>query len=118
MPPKVRAIQPDKWYIIDLLRLDIHRRPKLIKKPFDNVKQIKMNLDEHFPRNLRFDWIKGKKAIELGLKISTLCPNLNIYLRKYYYRNYMITPQDRKSYRTKFRRHNRTKKGEYYRKWG
>lgn len=115
---RYRKIDPDKWYMVDTLRLDIKGKPKMLKKQFDNQEQVMFNIKQHFPNSLRFDAIKGIKAIELGLYVMNAIPNLQIYLRKYRYSADMITDQDKKSYRTKFRRQNRTKKGELYKRWG
>lgn len=111
-------INPSKWYLVDTKRLTRQGRPKVLKKSFDNVKQIKMCLSQYLGAELRFEYIKGSEAIELGLQIMRWFPGLRIYLRKYCYDNDMITPQDKKSYRTKFRRHHRTKKGIYYKRFG
>lgn len=113
-----RIIKPNKWYIVDTFRPDRKGKPRMLKKEFDNPKQIKMNLDEYFPNNLRFDWIKGSEAIELELYVMNSFPNLQVYLKKYRYASNMIHEQDKKSYRTKFRRQNRNKKGELYKRWG
>jgi hypothetical protein len=113
-----KLIKPDKWYIVDTYRLNQKRRPMVIRKEFDNVEQIKHQLDIHFPNNIRFDYIKGDKALELGLYLIRAYPNLRIYLRKYRYTPDMTTDQEKKSYRTKFRRQNRNKGGQYYKRWG
>lgn len=113
-----RKIDPSKWYIVDTFRRDPKGKPKMLKKPFDNPQQIKLNLDMYFPNNLRFDYIKGSKAIELKLYIMNAYHSLRVYLRKYRYSIDMTTEQEKKSYRTKFRRQNRTKKGQFYKKWG
>jgi len=111
-------IDPKKWYLIDTKRLNREGRPKMLKKPFDNVHQVKMCLAKFLNSELRYDYLRGDEAIEMGLKISRYAPHIYVYLKKYSYENYMITEQDRKSYRTKYRRHNRTKKGYLYKKWG
>lgn len=124
-----RIIKPEKWYIVDTFRPDRKGKPRMLKKEFDNPKQIQHNLDMYFKGNLRFDMIQGKEAIELELYVMNAYPNLQIYLRKYQYANYMITEQDKKSYRTKFRRQNRfgitndsrkccKVKLELHKKWG
>ena len=113
-----RLIRLEKWNIIYTFRSDRQGKPRMLKKEFDNPKQAKYNLDMYFRGNLRFDIIRGDEAIELKLQVMKAFPNLHIYLRKYRYENHMIAEQDKKSYRTKFRRQNRTKKGELYRKWG
>lgn len=113
-----RIIKLDKWYIIDTFRVDKKGKPRMLKKEFDNPKQAQYNLDMYFKGNLRFDIIRGDEAIELGVYVMNAFPNLHIYLRKYRYDNHMIAEQDKKSYRTKFRRQNRNKKGELYKKWG
>lgn len=118
MSRPIILIQSDKFYIVDTKRLNRKGRPKMLKKRFDNVKQVKMCLDKYLDSDIRFDYLKGKEAIDLGLEIMRYAPQLNVYLRKYCYENYMVTDQDKKSYRTKFRRHNRNKRGEYYKRFG
>jgi hypothetical protein len=114
-----RPIEPNKWYIVDTYNRDRYGKPKLLKKRFDNKKQIKMNIKKLLGNDdVRFDWIRGSEAISLNLRIMNRFPSLRVYLKKYNYENYMITIQDRKSYRTKFRRQNRNKRGELYGKWG
>ena len=124
-----RIIKPNKWYIVDTHRTDVKGKPRMLKKEFDNKRQVQQNLDEYFPGNLRFDILKGSEAIKLGVYIMNAYPNLQVYLRKYGYANYMITSQDKKSYRTKFRRQNRLNvkgdnrkccktKLELYKRWG
>jgi len=117
MAPPI-PIDPKKWYIIDTFRLTYKGKAKMIKKKFDNVHQIKMCLEKFLNSNLRYDWIRGDEAIELELKIMRFGPEINEYLEKYNYENYMVTYQDKKSYRTKFRRQKRTKTGELSKKWG
>lgn len=117
-----RIIKPKKWYIVDTYRPDVGGKPRMLKKEFDNKKQvidnIKMIIGKKSVHKYRFDAIEGKEAIELGIYILNAFPNLRVYLRKYNYANYMVTPQDRKSYRTKFRRHNRNRRGDYNGRWG
>lgn len=117
-----RIIKPNKWYIVDTYRPDRRGKPRMLKKEFDNKKQvldnIKMIIDKKSVHRFRFDAIKGSEAMELGIYIMNAYPNLRIYLRKYNYLPHMVTPQNRKSYRTKFRRQNRNKRGENYKKWG
>lgn len=113
-----RKVKKDKWYIVDTFRVDPKGKPKMLKKEFDNKKQAEMNIEKYFPGNLRFDIIKGEKAIELKLYIMNAYPNLKVYLRKYRYAPEMVTEQNKKSYRTKFRRQNRNKRGPFYKRWG
>lgn len=119
-----RIIKPDKWYIVDTYRPDRRGKPRMLKKEFDNKKQVERCIAEVIElkqENLyRFDSIKGSEAIRLGIYIINAFPNLKVYLRKYNYEPYMMTEQAKKSYRTKFRRQNRNKQksGELYKKWG
>lgn len=117
-----RIIKPKKWYLVDTFRSDIGGKTRILKKEYDNRKQAQQNIDriikEKEVHKLRFDVIKGQDAIDLGVYILNAYPNLNMYLRKYKYENYMVSDQAKKSYRTKFRRHNRQKRGELHKKWG
>ena len=117
-----RIIKPKKWYLVDTFRSDVGGKTRILKKEYDNRKQAQQNIDriikEKGVNKWRFDIIKGSEAMELGVYILNAYPNLNMYLRKYNYENYMLTYQAKKSYRTKFRRHNRQRKGDLHKKWG
>lgn len=119
-----RIIKPDKWYIVDTYRIDPSGKPMMLKKEYDNSKQAK-NMINYIIENLkankyRFDIIQGSEAIFHKITIRNGYPSLRLYLRKYNYSDHQISEQQRKSYRTKFRRQNRTKQknGEFYKKWG
>ena len=130
-----RIIKSDKWYIVDTMRYR-NGKPRMLKREFNNKHIIQYNINRlsklHGIDKLRFCPIKGKKAIELGLTIT----NKNITLGDYFYRyryDGFETFQQKKSYRTKFRRQNRiigtyrdstgrkcnvSGKGEYVNRWG
>lgn len=111
-----KDIKSNKYYIVDTGRLDRRGKPKLLRKEFDNAEQVKMNLKKLLADDLRFDWIKGSEAIELGLIIMKNFQGLGFYLKKYNYSNIMTTEQEKKSYRTKYRRHQRRKKGNLFKR--
>lgn len=117
-----RPVNPDKWYICDTNRVSSETGlPRLLKKTFDNKYQAKRAVEEHLKGMLNFDFIKGSDAIELGMTIMNYAPYLcdyvsDRYLRKYQYNLEDTTWRNKKTYRTRFRRHQRAKKGEYYKR--
>lgn len=116
-----RIIKPNKWYIADLRRISkITQTPRLLKKELDNVYQAKKIISKYLDNSLRFEYIKGSKAIELGMTIMNLVPRIYtgrpIYWLKYDYADTDTTVRNKKTYRTRFRRHQRAKKGEYYKR--
>lgn len=115
-----RQISPEKWYIVDLFRVDHYKKPTMLKKAFDNHKQAQMSLDKFFKGKLRFDIIQGFDAIRMKMVIRNAKPDLGTYLHKYRYAADMMSHQERKSYRTKFRRQKRNKQvnGDTYKNWG
>ena len=115
---KCLIIWLNKYYIVDTLRRDQNFNMVMLKKPFDNKRQAQMAIDKCLNKSIRFGVIKGSKAIELGMTIPNRAPTLRVYLRKYNYPDHLTKDQEKKSYRTKFRRQNRDKKGEFYKKWG
>jgi hypothetical protein len=113
-----RKIKPDKWYLVNCLDLSTTGTPRLYSKEFDNRLQAVNCLKRHKFDNYLFDFIKGRDAIRLKLNFTKKLMSLGEYLYKYNYLNYMIDYQDKKSYRTKYRRHQRRKRGHLYKKWG
>ena len=113
-----RKIKPKKWYIVNCLDVSIQGIPRLLSKEFDNKQQAKNCLKVNNFDNYLFDFILGKDAKRLKMQFTLKKLSFIDYLHKYRYENYMITIQDKKSYRTKFRRHQRRKRGDLYKKWG
>lgn len=116
-----RPVNPNKWYIVDTRRISkLNKVPRLFKKQFDNSYQAKLCIRKYLKDEMRFDYIKGSEAIELGMTVMNyypkVWPNTGSYNIKYEYNEEDITKRDRKTYRTRFRRHKRAKKGFYYKR--
>ncbi len=116
-----RPVQPNKWYIVDTNRISkLNKVPRLFKNKFDNSYQAKTCIRKYLGDSIRFDYIKGSQAIELGMTVMNRDPQVwgkpGFFGRKYDYEEEDTTWRNRKTYRTRFRRHNRKKNGFYYKR--
>lgn len=116
-----RPVKSNKWYIVDTERISkLNKVPRLFKKEFDNSYQAKRCIERYLGNNIRFDYIKGSEAINLGMTVMNRFPA--VYKKhctnasKYDYTEEDISWRDKKTYRTRFRRHNRGKYGDYYKR--
>lgn len=122
MEPKIkRPVKPNKWYVVDTDRISlINKVPRLFKREFDNNYQAQLYIRKYLGDSIRFDYIKGSEATEIGMTIMNRWPRLfkknESYGSKYEYNEEDVTTQNKKVYRTRFRRHQRAKKGEYYKR--
>jgi hypothetical protein len=94
-------IDPKFWYVLSLH----HKKPKLFWRPFKTKEQcldyIRINGKI---KSFLFLPIKGESAIDYGLSISKWCRRFKGLYVTYRYPADRITRQDRKSFRTKYRR--------------
>ena len=102
------SIRNKKWYIVDLRKKNKKGNYYLLRHVYDTKKEAKRILDLNFKDRLYyFEVIKGKEAKACSFKMATkdtdLTSNLD-YIRKYDYPPELETHQDKKSYRTKYRR--------------
>lgn len=112
--PKI--IKPHRWYIVDLRRKGQYSY-KLLNKNFESKKVAQQALKRTAKENeLFFEVIKGEQAIEFGFVLA-YGPTYADYMLKYDYPPELVTIQDRKSYRTKFRRWKRDFKRKLTSHW-
>ncbi|MAO08061.1 MAG: hypothetical protein CL596_05040 [Alteromonas sp.] len=115
------SIKKDRWYIVDLRNKTQDKKSYwLLRVNFRTKEEARKVLNKNLgDKILFFDIVKGVTAIEFGFRYpkNTKGPSYLGYLRKYDYPPELETIQQRKSYRTKFRRWKRNYKEELKRSW-
>lgn len=116
----MKPIQPDKWYIINTFDRCKKNLPRYYLKAYDRRVQVIRAIYKQIKDPITYDYLKGSEIIEMGI-----IPLDMVYIRrfpkppttKYDYNIRLMTRQEKKSFRTKFRRQNRNKRGELYGKY-
>jgi len=96
-----RKIDTSKWYLVDTIT---NRLPTLLRNEFDTKKAAIRFIENKLDGNLLWDYLSGEEAKELGLKFKMKGPRLGVQVIKYEYPPDILTPQERKSFRTQLRR--------------
>lgn len=100
---KNRKIKPNKWYLVDTIK---HKEPRLIRIDFDTKADVISRIEKKLDGYLRWDYVSGKDAIANKLRFKIRFQNTGgKTIEKYDYAPEHTTIQERKSFRTKFRRH-------------
>jgi len=104
----MKKIRNKRWYIVDLRRKNQQGKYYLLRHSYETKKEAQRILDINFKDRLYyFEVVKGSEAKSSGFKMATrdtdLVSNLD-YIRKYDYPPELETKQQKKSYRTKYRR--------------
>lgn len=117
MPKERRKIKRNKWYIVDL-RSKGRIGYKLFKVEFATKKKAKEALKRNLGgKTFLFDVVKGDQAIEFKFTFTKVGFTSLGYILKYDYPEDKITEQQRKSFRTKYRRWKRNYKKELTAGW-
>jgi len=115
--PKIR----DKyWYIVDLRKKTMDKSYYLLRKGYASKKEAKRILELNLKDRLYyFEVVKGTQAKEFGFRFrkKTQAGSYLNYIVKYDYPSELETLQDKKSYRTKYRRWKRTFNKELNKGW-
>lgn len=105
MRRKARVIEPDKWYIVDLTNRNVNRTYKIIRAAFKTKSRAIEAIQRHLnDREIYFDVIKGKDVLHYEIPFVAMHYHGIPYLMKYDYPPEALTYQDKKSFRTKYRR--------------
>ncbi len=108
-------VKDNRWYIVDLRNKTREGSYWLLKVDFKTKKEAKLVLNKNLAdKTVFFDVVSGKEVKEFGFKMpgKSKGPSYLGYLRKYDYPPELETLQQKKSYRTKFRRWKRNYKKE------
>lgn len=108
---KYREIQPKKYYIVDL---DDPYKPRLIAKYFDSKSQARFCIGKFLKADFRrFDIVTGQEIIDdpIDWFTSTLVGN-GERIAKYDYPPELISQQEKKTWRTMYRYHQRRKQNK------
>jgi len=101
--PIKKIIQGDKWYLVDTIN---HKEPRLVRIDFNTKQDVINRIKYNLHQDIRWDYISGEMAILNKLKFKRRGRNMgNIHVDKYEYSPELLTRQERKSFRTKFRRY-------------
>ena len=98
-----RKIRIDKWYLVDTI---ITYNPRMLKVDFHHEQDVLDFISNSLEGSLRWDCIKGVDAIVKGLTFKEKHPDLPSILI-YNYPPDCLSNQDKKSYRTQYRRDER-----------
>ena len=111
-----RKINPKFWYIVDLRHQTRDNSYYLLNHSFKTKKEAKRILEKNIKDNtVYFDVIQGSEAIEFKFRFREETADGMTYLdylRKYDYPPELETMQQKKSFRTKYRRWKRDFKVE------
>lgn len=102
---KNRKIKSDKWYLVDTIN---KKDPRLIRRDFRNKKDVERVIEKKLKNGLRWHYISGKNAIATKLKFKRR-RRFNAEIEIYDYYPEDTTPRERKTFRTKSRRHAKKK---------
>lgn len=104
--PKKTKILPHKWYIVEAFGKNQNGNMQILRAEFDKKKEAQIAIKVNYPnRQIYYDVIKGRQAIEFCMEFKKRFQKMVI---KYDYPETIgETKQDRKSFRTKYRRHRR-----------
>jgi len=96
-----RKVDATKWYLVDTIT---NRLPTLLRKEFDTKKDAIRFIENKLNGDLVWDYLPGSEVIEMGLRFKMKGPRLGVQVIKYEYPPELLSQQERKNFRTKFRR--------------